>query len=48
MEPVTDTLSLTADPRDDGLVKSSTSSETTDAVYDAWYTAVYVPEITEG
>ena len=48
MEPVTDTLSLTADPRDDGLVKSSTSSETTDAVYDAWYTAVYVPEITGG
>ena len=48
VEPVTDTLSLTADPRDDGLVKSSTSSETTDAVYDAWYTAVYVPEITGG
>lgn len=48
VEPVTETLSLTADPRDDGLVKSSTSSETTDAVYDAWYSAVYVPEITEG
>ena len=45
VEPVTETLSLTADPRDDGLVKSSTGDETTDAVYTAWYESVYVPVI---
>ncbi len=47
VEPVTETLSLTADPRDDGLVKSRTGDETTDEVYNNWYSAVYVPEITE-
>ena len=33
----------TADPREDGLVKSRTGDTTTDATYSDWYKAVYVP-----
>lgn len=44
IEPGTETLSLTADPRSDGLVKSRTGDSTEDTVYKAWYSAVYVPE----
>lgn len=44
IEPGTETLSLTADPRSDGLVKSRTGDNTEDAVYQAWYSAVYIPE----
>ena len=44
IEPVTETLSITSDPREDGLVKCRTGSDTTDDVYTAWYNAVYVPE----
>lgn len=47
IEPVTETLSLTADPREDGLVKSKTGDTTTAAIYDAWYESVYVPTIEE-
>ena len=47
VEPVTETLSLTADPREDGLVKSKTGDTTTAAIYDAWYESVYVPTIEE-
>lgn len=43
IEPGTETLSLTADPREDGLVKSRTGDTTTDATYNDWYKAVYVP-----
>ncbi len=43
IEPKTETLSLTADPRSDGLVKSRTGDTTTQATYDNWYKAVYVP-----
>ena len=43
IEPGTETLSLTADPREDGLVKSRTGDNTDSTVYAAWYTAVYVP-----
>ena len=46
VEPVTETLSLTADPRDDGLVKCSTGDDTTDAVYNAWFESVYTPVVT--
>ena len=43
IEPGTETLSLTADPREDGLVKSRTG-DTTDATTSAnWYQAVYLP-----
>ncbi len=44
IEPGTETLSLTADPREDGLVKSRTGDTTSKATYDGWYTAVYVPQ----
>lgn len=43
IEPGTETLSLTADPRSDGLVKARTGDETTQATYDNWYKSVYVP-----
>ena len=43
IEPVTETLSLTADPREDGLVKARTGDETTQSTYDGWYEAVYIP-----
>ena len=45
IEPRTETLNLTADPREDGLVKSRTGDTTAKATYDGWYGAVYVPTI---
>ena len=45
-EPGTETLSLAADPREDGLVKSRTGDETTAAVYNSWYQQVYTPDET--
>ena len=48
IEPGTETLSLTADPREDGLVKSRTGDETTTATYNNWYKNVYVPSATTG
>ena len=47
IEPGTETLSLTADPREDGLVKSRTGDDTSAETYANWYTAVYVPQETE-
>lgn len=43
IEPGTETLSLTADPRSDGLVKSRTGDTTSAETYNSWYSAVYVP-----
>ncbi|MCW6665312.1 phage tail protein [Aerococcaceae bacterium NML191219] len=43
IEPGTETLSLTADPREDGLVKSRTGDTTQDTAYQNWYKTVYVP-----
>lgn len=43
IEPRTETLNLTADPREDGLVKSRTGDTTDSAIYDGWYESVYVP-----
>ena len=43
IEPRTETLNLTADPRADGLVKSRTGDTTDPEVYDGWYESVYVP-----
>ncbi len=48
IEPGTETLSISADAREDGLVKGRTGNDTTDAVYNAWYQSVYVPEVAEG
>lgn len=43
-EPGTTELKLVAAPRpQDGIVKRSTTANTTGTVYDAWYTAVYEP-----
>ena len=36
IEPGTETLSITADPREDGLGKSRTGAETTTATYNNW------------
>ena len=43
IEPGTETLSLTADPRSDGLVKSRTGDTTDAETYKNWYKTVYVP-----
>ena len=45
IEPGTETLSLTADPREDGLVKSRTGDETNSVTYQNWYNEVYIPEV---
>ena len=47
IEPGTETLSLSADPREDKLVKARTSDDTTDSVYADWYKAVYIPDSEE-
>ncbi len=41
IEPGTETLSLTADPRKDGMVKAQTGPDTDEAAYAAWYQKVY-------
>ena len=46
IEPGTETLSLTADPREDGLVKSRSGDTTSDEIYANWYKSVYVPQTT--
>ena len=46
IEPGTETLSITADPREDGLVKSRTGDDTSTATYNNWYKNVYVPSAT--
>lgn len=43
IEPGTETLSLTADPRSDGLVKARTGDTTDKTTYDGWYKTVYTP-----
>ena len=43
IEPGTENLSLTADPREDGLVKSRTGDATDEATYNNWYKNVYIP-----
>ena len=48
IEPGTETLSLIADPREDGLVKARTGDDTTTAVYQAWYESVYTPAVSAG
>lgn len=47
ISPQTETLSLTVDPRVDGLVKCRTTADTTSSVYTNWYSSVYVPDLTE-
>ena len=44
IEPGTETLSLAADPREDGLVKARTGDTTSAAAYANWYQEVYTPQ----
>jgi len=46
-EVQTEELSLIASALANGFVKAKTSTNTSKAVYDAWYDAVYIPAITE-
>ena len=41
IEPGTEKLTITADPRPDGLVKARTGDTTDSTTYDGWYSAVY-------
>ena len=43
IEPGTETLSITADPRADGLVKARTGDTTDAAAYAGWDNNVYIP-----
>ena len=43
IEVKTETLSITASPLQDGLVKARTSDTTTATAYENWYQTVYVP-----
>ena len=45
IEPGTETLSITADPRSDGLVKARTGDTTDKVSYDDWYKNVYVSPV---
>ena len=42
-EPGTEKLTITADPRGDGLVKARTGDSTNTTVYNGWYASVYTP-----
>ena len=46
IEPGTETLSLAADAREDGLIKARTGSDTKETTYKDWYKSVYVPDVT--
>lgn len=47
IEPGKEKLSITADPREDGLVKSRTGDTTSEIAYNNWYKQVYIPDETE-
>ena len=48
IEPGTEKLSITADPRSDGLVKARTGDAVDQATYNNWYSAVYVSAAEQG
>ncbi len=48
IEVQTETLAITASPLEGGYVKARTGDDTTDAVYQDWYKAVYLPANTAG
>jgi phi13 family phage major tail protein len=48
IEPGTEKLTIAADPRADGLVKSKTGDSTDATTYANWYNSVYVPDIEDG
>ncbi|MCD8398095.1 MAG: phage tail protein [Lachnospiraceae bacterium] len=45
-EVQTETLSISATPLADGMVKAKTGNTTNTTAYDGWYDAVYLPETT--
>lgn len=47
IEVQTETLALTATPLANGYVKAKTGDDTTDMVYQNWYSAVYLPTAQE-
>jgi phi13 family phage major tail protein len=47
IEVQTETLTLKATPLASGVVKAKTGDDTTDAVYQDWYSQVYMPSVTE-
>jgi len=44
IEPGTETLSISADPREDGLIKAKSGDNINANVYAAWYQRVYEPD----
>ena len=42
IEPGTEKLSITVDPRSDGLVKARTGDDVDETTYQNWYSAVYI------
>lgn len=46
--PQTDTMNLTSVPMADGLTRARTQDNTTDAVYNDWYKAVWRPAVASG
>lgn len=47
IEVKTDTITLTAKPLSNGLVKARTGDSTSDDIYNGWYTEVYMPVVDE-
>lgn len=45
--PVTETLNITCDPLEDGIVKTKTTSDTANATYTNWFQSVYLPQVTQ-
>lgn len=48
IDPVTETLKVSATSLSDGRVKAKTGNDTVSAVYDSWYSKVYEAEATGG
>ena len=48
IKPGTEKLSITADPRADGLVKARTGDTTSQTAYTNWYKTVYTPVEAQG
>lgn len=48
IEPGTEKLTITADPRADGLVKARTGDTTDTTTYTNWYQTVYLPSEADG
>ena len=48
IEPGTETLSISVDPRDDGLIKAKTGNDTDSTTFTNWYQNVYIPAVAEG